>query len=256
MNHFLWQEDQSMTVQKATLRRLLGLASTLSAVLITFALALPALAATDPPIPAGDVRIHYYRPDSNFSGWTMWTWNASTENQTAWCSTELNQAGTDSYGAYWDVSVNPAWGSPAGDLGFIIHNCNTGTKDPGPDQHLQTTLYREAWIISGDNTVYTTQPTPQQLLNGVFQEEQAYWLDHQRLAIQPGYFQSGWTYFLNASLTGGLQLSSSGVIGGTSVQLPPGGSLTPDELMRYPQLASYVVIQVPTSVQLATIKQF
>lgn len=245
-----------MTVQKATLRRLLGLASTLSAVLITFALALPALAATDPPIPAGDVRIHYYRPDSNFSGWTMWTWNASTENQTAWCSTELNQAGTDSYGAYWDVSVNPAWGSPAGDLGFIIHNCSTGTKDPGPDQHLQTTLYREAWIISGDNTVYTTQPTPQQLLNGVFQEEQAYWLDHQRLAIQPGYFQSGWTYFLNASLTGGLQLSSSGVIGGTSVQLTPGGSLTPDELMRYPQLASYVVIQVPTSVQLATIKQF
>ncbi len=245
-----------MTVQKATLRRLLGHASTLSAVLITFALALPALAATDPPIPAGDVRIHYYRPDSNFSGWTMWTWNASTENQTAWCSTELNQAGTDSYGAYWDVSVNPAWGSPAGDLGFIIHNCSTGTKDPGPDQHLQTTLYREAWIISGDNTVYTTQPTPQQLLNGVFQEEQAYWLDHQRLAIQPGYFQSGWTYFLNASLTGGLQLSSSGVTGGTSVQLTPGGSLTPDELMRYPQLASYVVIQVPTSVQLATIKQF
>src|ERR1035437_468283 len=142
-----------------------------------------------------------------------------------------------------------------GDLGFIIHNCGTGTKDPGPDQHLQTLQYKEAWIISGDNTVYISQPTPQQLLNGVFQEEQAYWLDHKRLAIQPGYFQSGWTYFLNASLTGGLQLSNSGVTGGSSVQLTPGGTLTQDELMRYPQLASYAVLQLPTSVQLSTIKQ-
>jgi len=133
------------------------------------------------------VRIHYYRPDNNFNGWTMWTWNASTENQTVWCSTELNQSGIDSYGAYWDVTVNPAWGTPPGDLGFIIHNCSLNVKDPGPDQHLQTLQYNEAWIISGDSTVYTTQPTPQQLLNGVFHELQTYWLDHKRLAIQPGY---------------------------------------------------------------------
>ena len=115
MNHFSWQEDQSMKTKKSCMRRLFRLVATLPVLFLTVGLALPALAAPPPPIPAGDVRIHYYRPDGNFSGWTMWTWNASTENQTSWCSTELNQAGTDSYGAYWDVSVNTAWGNPTGD---------------------------------------------------------------------------------------------------------------------------------------------
>ncbi len=224
-------------------------------ILICVGMTLPALAATDPPIPAGSVRIHYFRPDNNFTGWTMWTWNASTENQTTWCSTELNWAGTDSYGAYWDVTVNPTWGTPAGDLGFIIHNCAMNVKDPGPDMHLNILLYNEAWIISGDSTVYTSQPTPQQILNGVFQEQQAYWLDRRRLAIQPQYFQSGWRYFLNASPSGGLQLGDTGVTGGTSLQLMTGGSLTADELMRYPQLASYAVLQLPAHTSLSTIQK-
>jgi pullulanase len=222
--------------------------------LICAGVALPAFAA-DPPIPAGAVRIHYYRPDSNFAGWTMWTWNASTENQTNWCQTELNQAGTDSYGAYWDVTVNPAWGTPAGDLGFIIHNCALNIKDPGPDMHLNIGVHNEAWVISGDPTVYTSQPTPAQLLNGVFHEQQVYWLDHQRLAIQQQYFKTDWTYYLNSSLTGGLELGSSSVTGGTSLQLVPGGALTTDELMRYPQLASYAVLQIPSGTQLSTIQQ-
>jgi pullulanase len=219
-------------------------------------LALPALAFADPPIPAGSVRIHYFRPDGNFTGWTLWTWNASTENQTAWCSTELQPAGFDSYGAYWDVTVNPSWGSPPGDLGFIIHNCSANIKDPGPDQHLQTTQYDEAWIISGDDTVYTTQPSAQQLLNGGFHQEQGYWLDRQRLAIQPQFLQSGWSYFLNASPTGGLQLSNSGITGGSSLQLTPGGSLTQEELTRYPQLAHYAVLQIPAGVPLSSIQSF
>jgi pullulanase len=245
-----------MTTKEPSLLRLPRLAWTLSVLFLCAGIALPALAATDPPIPAGSVRIHYFRPDNNFTGWTMWTWNASTENQTTWCSTELNSAGTDSYGAYWDVTVNPTWGTPTGDLGFIIHNCALNVKDPGPDMHLNILLYNEAWVISGDNTVYTTQPTPQQILNGVFQEQQAYWLDRHRLAIQPQYFQSGWTYYLNASLSGGLQLGDSGVTGGTSLQLVQGGALTADELMRYPQLAGYAVLQLPRSAQLATIQQY
>ncbi len=245
-----------MTTKKASLLRLPRLAWTLSVLFICTGIAVPALAATDPPIPAGSVRIHYFRPDNNFTGWTMWTWNVSTENQTTWCSTELNTAGTDDYGAYWDVTVNPAWGNPVGDLGFIIHNCALNVKDPGPDMHLNILLYNEAWVISGDNTIYTTQPTPQQILNGVFQEQQAYWLDRHRLAIQPQYFQSSWTYFLNASPSGGLQLGDSGVTGGTSLQLVQGGALTADELMRYPQLAGYAVLQVPRSAPLATIQQY
>lgn len=243
-----------MRKHDAVLRRVIALVRRSMFLLTCLGVCLPALAA-DPPIPAGDVRIHYFRLDASYSGWTLWTWGASTENQTVWCSTELNQAGIDSYGAYWDVSVNPSWGSPAGDLGFIVHNCSTGVKDPGPDQHLQTLNNSEAWIISGDNTVYTSQPTAQQLLNGAFQAQQAYWLDRQRLLIQPGFLQSGWTYFLNASPSGGLQLADTGVTGGSSLQLVLGGSLTQDELARYPQLAHYAVLQIPAETPLGTIQQ-
>src|SRR5882672_1539306 len=68
------------------------------------------------PIPPGDVRIHYYRPDGNYSGWALYTWNASTENA-SWCQSEVAVTGTDSYGVYFDVTVNPAQGTPPGDLG-------------------------------------------------------------------------------------------------------------------------------------------
>ncbi|MGH7866487.1 MAG: alpha-amylase family glycosyl hydrolase, partial [Candidatus Dormibacteraceae bacterium] len=114
----------------------------------------------------------------------------------------------------------------------------------------------EAWIISGDDTVYTTQPSPQQLLNGGFHQEQGYWLDRQRLAIQPQFLQLGWSYFLNASPTGGLQLSNSGISGGSSFQLTSGGSLTQEELTRYPQLARYAVLQIPAGVPLSTLQNF
>ncbi len=108
------------------------------------------------PIPAGDVRIHYFRPDGNYSGWAMYTWNASTENG-IWCQNEVQITGTDSFGVYFDVTVNPAQGNPPGDLGFIINNCAAGQiKDPGPDQHLNiAATYNEAWVIHADATVFT-----------------------------------------------------------------------------------------------------
>jgi pullulanase len=76
-----------------------------------------------------------------------------------------------------------------------------------------------------------------------------------RLAIKPQYFQSGATYTLVASLNGGLNLSSTGITGGTQISLTAGGTLTQDELMRYPQLSSYALLSVPSSVSLDTIKQ-
>jgi pullulanase len=217
---------------------------------------LPSLRAqSDPPIPPGDVRIHYFRPDGNYSGWALYTWNASTENA-SWCSSEVQISGTDSYGVYFDVSVNPAQGTPTGDLGFIINNCvDNQVKDPGPDQHLQITTFSQAWIISGDATVYTSEPTEAQKLNSNFLKEQAYWMDRTRVAIQPTYLQSGNTYAIYWSLTGGLQLTETGVTGGQAIPLTPGGTLTQEELTRYPQLASYAVLTVSPKVPLPTIEQ-
>jgi pullulanase len=210
---------------------------------------------TPPPIPPGEVRIHYFRPDGNYSGWALYTWNASTENA-SWCQVEVGITGTDSFGVYFDVTVNPAQGTPAGDLGFIINNCAAGQiKDPGPDQHLQITQFNEAWVIHADATVFTTQPNAQQIANAILSIEQAYWLDRTHFAIQPQYIQSGATYALHSSVSGGLNLRSTGITGGTQIPLTLGGSLSADELMRYPQLAAYAVLQLPSTVDLATVKQ-
>jgi pullulanase len=65
-----------------------------------------ALAQSNPPIPPGEVRIHYFRPDGNYGGWALYTWNASTENA-VWCQNEVAITGTDSFGLYFDVTVNP-----------------------------------------------------------------------------------------------------------------------------------------------------
>ena len=184
----------------------------------------PASAASDPSISAGDVRIHYFRPDSNYSGWAIYTWDAHPTP--GWCSGEVQITGTDSFGVYFDVPVDPTLST---DLGFIVNNCPAGgIKDPGPDQHLNIATYNEAWVIHADATVFTSEPTPQQIANAILSIQEVYWLDRTRLAIKPQYFQSGATFAVVSSLTGGLNLSSTGIIGGTQIPLTAGGSLTQD----------------------------
>ena len=226
--------------------------------LLSFSLLLFLPSFSDAPAqaaaPPGDVRIHYFRPDGNYSGWALYTWNAHAT--AGWCQGEVQITGSDSFGVYFDVSVNPAQGNPPGDLGFIINNCPAGgIKDPGPDQHLQITTYREAWVIHADATVFTSEPTPQQIANAIFSIQQAYWLDRTHLAIQAQYTHSGASYALNTSPTGGLNWTTTGITGGTEIPLTVGGMLSQGELMRYPQLASYAVLQVPASVELDRLKQ-
>jgi pullulanase len=216
----------------------------------------------DPNIPAGHARIHYYRPDGDYAGWTLYPFFATTDPTGTWCSTEDYVTGFDSYGAYFDVGVNPNYDNNGtiGQLGFIIHNCSLNIKDNYGDngsgnEFLQINQYNQAWMISGDPTVYLSQPSASQLLNSIFSLQQAYWLDRSRVLIPPQYLQSGYTYAINYSLTGGLQISNSGVTGGQQIALAPGGAMTPDELLRYPQLAGYAVLTVDPSVPLSTIQQ-
>ena len=207
----------------------------------------------DTPIPAGHARIHYYRPDGDFAGWVLYSFGASTDPNSDFCNTNDYVAGYDGYGAYYDVGVDPS--KNGGDLGFILHNCPLGVKDPGPDQHLLISQYHEAWVISGDATVYLTQPTAAQLLNSVFGKQQAYWLDRSRVLIKPQYLQAGNTYALNYSPTGALQVTNTGVTGGSSIALTAGGTLTQDELTRYPQLAGYAVLTLPSTTDASTLRQ-
>ncbi len=214
--------------------------------LLTSQPALP-VQGQDPPIPPNHARIHYYRPDGNYDNWLLYVYGATTDPNGSFCSTNDTYSGYDSYGPYFDVGVTP------GHLGFIIHNCITGVKDPGPDQSLQIPQQLEGWVISGNATVFLQPPTAAQLLSGPFNQLQAYWIDATTIALQPQYAHSGWTYSLNTSLTASLQIASSGLTGGTAIPLTPfSGTLTAQELTRFPQLAKYALYKLPADITPAT----
>jgi pullulanase len=209
-------------------------------------------------VPAGDVRIHYYRHDGNYSGWDLYAWNATTETY-SWCSSQVAQSGTDSYGIYFDVPITPTNGSPAGQLGFIINNCNDGgIKDPGPNQYLQVTVYTQAWVISGDATVFTSEPTASQIAGAGLYQHQAFWIDHTTVAIPASGYQSESTYSILYSLNAGLAVSSTGTLSGGTASLPltfVSSGFSPAETAQYPQLAGYSVFHLASSVQVSAMSQ-
>ncbi len=205
-------------------------------------------------LPAGYARIHYYRPDRNFSNWTVYSFNDTEEPTDNFNEGPTFPTGTDSYGAFFDIKLKP---NPQ-DLGFIVHNIATGAKDPGPDMHLDVAQYNQAWVISGDATVYTSQPSPGQILNAGFSRLQAFWLDRATVAIQPNYFQGSWHYALVYSPSGALQVSASGTLEGAAATLaltPVATGLTAAQRSKYPQLASYAAFHLPANTGVSELKQ-
>ncbi len=202
----------------------------------------------DPSVPVGFARIHFFRPDGNYANRTVYAFNDTTSAvQNNYNGGPVLQTGTDAYGAYYDVPL----GTTPPDLGFIVHNIATGTKNTPADLHLDVSTYNEAWIVSGDPTVYLTEPTEQQLLNGNFFKLQAFWIDRSTVLIQSVYMQKGAKYALISDGSASLTLTATGVTGGVSVPLTAtGGSLTPAQAAHFPQLAKgYAVLTLPAGVQ-------
>lgn len=202
--------------------------------------------AKNPNLPPNIARIHYYRPDNNFTGWTVYAFDDTTADTGNYNGGPIFQTGSDDFGAFFDVplSANPQ------NLGFIVHNIQNGTKDTPNDLHLNVDIYNEAWIISGDPNVYLTQPTAAQLLNGSFLKSQAFWIDSSTILIQQAYLQSSGKYFLASDPSANLQLSNTGVTGGTDLSLSPGGTLTTAEAARFPQLTTgYAVLHLPSTLK-------
>jgi len=201
----------------------------------------------------GYARIHYYRSDSNFANWTVYSFNDTEEPTNNFNDGPVFQTGSDTFGAFFDIKLktNPV------DLGFIVHNVSTGTKDPGPDMHLAVNAFKEAWVISGDATVYTSLPSAGQILSAGFSRLQAFWIDRATIAVPAQNIQNGWALSLVYSPNASLQITPTfGITGGTSVPLTSFASgLTAAQLRQYPQLSGYAVFKLPASVSVATLKR-
>ncbi|HTA85761.1 MAG TPA: pullulanase-associated domain-containing protein, partial [Silvibacterium sp.] len=136
-------------------RRLLcTAASPFLTLLLSVLVAAPAFAQSDPPIPANHIRIHYHRTDGNYSGWTVYAFFDTTEDTGNYGGGPVQVAGTDTYGAYFDVGVT----SSAQNVGLIIHNPTApggDQKDPGPNEFVNpSTMGNEFWAYSGIGKLY------------------------------------------------------------------------------------------------------
>ena len=110
-------------------------------------------AQATPPVPTNHVRIHYFRPDGNYLGWTVYAFGDTTEDTSNFNATPVEVTGQDSFGAFFDVGI----ASAAQNVGIIIHKGNV--KDPGPNEFLDpATQGIEYWQLSGSNVLHTTQP--------------------------------------------------------------------------------------------------
>ncbi len=97
----------------------------------------------------GFVTIHYNRPDSDYEGWGLHLWGDAIAEGVATEWTDARPyAGTDSFGAFWNVPIQDA----TQPLNFIIHKGDE--KDPGPDQSFIPQESAAVWIKSGDETLY------------------------------------------------------------------------------------------------------
>src|SRR5260370_24613221 len=95
-------------------RRAISLLSVFCFFLLGAATALKA--QTPPPIPAGHVRIHYFRPDGNYLGWTVYAFGDTTEDTANFNGGPLQATRRGGFGPFFDVGL-PSTGR---DVGLIL----------------------------------------------------------------------------------------------------------------------------------------
>lgn len=204
------------------------------AAFVTLALLTSTLAQT---LPDNTARVHYFRPDGQYTGWGLHAWE-DTAVTVDWAK-PLAQSGKDDFGAYWDVPMKGGWQK----LGFIVHQGDS--KDPGPDMFLLSKDGKEAWVVSGDNTVYTQKPDTAARKVGDLTKSQAMWLTRDLIAVKPELLANGALVNLYASPSGGLKLTAAGIEGGTELPLVRvDGGLNAALKAKYPYLAGYALVQV------------
>jgi len=115
------------------------------------------------PAAAGSatLTVHYHRPDEDYRGWTLWTWNDITDRD----SKELGAADRDDYGLVFRVTK-----SDYGDgtqIGLLPKYGNWDSKD-GPDRIWFPFVGDEIWILATREELFTKRPDTTPWVQGAF----------------------------------------------------------------------------------------
>ena len=99
---------------------------------------------------AEDLTVHYNRPDADYDGWSLWTWNADSGK-----SQEIFGQGVDTFGMIFRLKTEDYDGGRR--IGMVPKLKNWEQKD-SPDRFWTPDLGIDLYFISSDKTLYPTRP--------------------------------------------------------------------------------------------------
>ena len=98
------------------------------------------------------VRLHYNRADGDYTGWTVYVYNAPGEANGGWPGKAPD--GTDAYGKYWDITVG-------GDsFNFIIVKNASSPREPSNWSGQSGGDAQQFWALSGGNSIWKRDGDP------------------------------------------------------------------------------------------------
>lgn len=104
-----------------------------------------------PTLAEGYVRLHYFRPDGNYTGWGLHLWGDGYAGPAIDWGKAAPFTGIDTYGAFWDIAYKGTGG-----LNFIIHKGDE--KDtPNDNEFKDAGQVKELWMVSSDANGYTSR---------------------------------------------------------------------------------------------------
>jgi pullulanase-type alpha-1,6-glucosidase len=200
-------------------------------------------------VPANTMRVHYHRNDGAYSGWGVYSWLGPVNNNPVWPTPNFvfSTNDPDGWGEYVDIPMNPS----ATSMSFlIITSAGGGAKDTPGDMSTTfpslATKGADIWILSGDPTVYTAEPTVQRLS---LSSAKAVWLAPDTI-VWPG--STGATFKLYTAANGGISSDATGVTGSDhAYDLAVTTSISSALQATFPQFASAPGLTVPGTVDLA-----
>ncbi|MFC0170720.1 alpha-1,6-glucosidase domain-containing protein [Pseudoduganella danionis] len=125
----------------------------------------PPVVVTDPAPAAATLRVHYFRPDASYANWGVYAWQGPKTPSSGWPGNRFlfDLADANGWGKHVDIPMDTSQSA----MKFLISLPNSAGTDAAKDcpNDLSTPLGaslassgQEVWVVSGDCTVYTSEP--------------------------------------------------------------------------------------------------
>ncbi|THV24360.1 pullulanase-type alpha-1,6-glucosidase [Glycomyces paridis] len=192
----------------------------------------------------GKAVLHYQRPDGDYDGWTLHTWEGAAD-PTDW-NAGLQPARTDAYGLVFEVDL----AEDAEALSYILHRGDE--KDLPTDQRLDFAEYgQEVWLKAA--TADYARPAGASTGRGQnldLAKEQAVWLDADTVALDVD-ATDGKVFELLASADGSIAVEDGALTGSfDTFALSAARGLTEAQRRAYPEYWNYRAFTVDADADL------